>query len=350
MRNKLHLLLLPFSFIYGLVTLTRNLLYNWGVFKTTSFNLPIICVGNLVLGGAGKTPTTEYLVRLLADKKIAILSRGYGRKTNGYILADENATALTIGDEPMQYYQKFANVTVAVCENRVKGINILKQNHDIILLDDAYQHRSVKAGFNILLFEFDKLKKRQFLLPAGNLREYFFGYNRANAILITKCPNPINELEQSAISQKFNLKPEQTISFSSIKYGQLTHLFNKEIKENLTETTLFLITGIANPVPLKKHLKGFNQVIYHHQYPDHHLFSRQNIAALVTAFNQDKAKQKIIITTEKDSKRLLDDNLKDLLLNLPIFYLPMAIELATNNKLTFDTKILEYVRNTKRCH
>ena len=216
MIKLLRLLLLPFSLIYGFVILLRNKLYDWGVFKSTKFDLPVICIGNLVVGGAGKTPTTEYLVRLLADYKVAILSRGYGRKTKGFILADENATSATIGDEPMQYYQKFSKITVAVCEDRVEGINQLKDHHDIILLDDAYQHRAVKAGFNLLLFEYASLRKFQFLLPAGNLREPLNNYNRANAVLITKTPLPLNMIDQVEVRKRIDTRIDQRISFSSI--------------------------------------------------------------------------------------------------------------------------------------
>lgn len=348
MFTYLRLLLLPFSLIYGLIILIRNKLYDWKVFKSTAFDLPVICVGNLVVGGSGKTPTTEYLVRLLSNYKVAILSRGYGRKTKGFVWADEKATAATIGDEPMQYYKKFPKVTVAVCEDRVKGINLLKANHDVILLDDAYQHRAVKAGFTILLFEFAKLKNFQFLLPAGNLREPFSNYNRTNAVLITKSPSPVNIVDQIEIRRKIDLTLDQRLSFSAIKYGELIHLFTNETKADIGNNEIFLLTGIANPKPLVEYLSQFSSNIHPFEHPDHHDFSAQDIKVLIEAFKEHPAKEKIIITTEKDSQRLLGDNLKDLLLNLPIFYLPIAIELATKDKITFDQNILDYVANTKR--
>ena len=348
MLNYLRFLLLPFSLIYGLITSIRNKLYDWGVFKSTKFELPIICIGNLVVGGSGKTPTTEYLVELLSDYKIAILSRGYGRKTKGFILADDEATAETIGDEPMQYYQKFDQVTVAVCEDRVKGINMLKADHDLILMDDAYQHRAVKAGFNILLFEFEKVLKRQYLLPAGNLREALSNYDRANAVLITKSPSPVNIVDQIEIRRKIDLTLEQRISFSSIKYGQATHLFSRESKADLTGNEIFLLTGIANPKPLFKYVEVYASRVHSYEYPDHYVFKREDLERLVRDFKSNPAKEKIIITTEKDSQRLLGDNLRDLLLNLPIFYLPIAITLAPKDKFTFDQNILNYVANNKR--
>ncbi|MGF1924988.1 MAG: tetraacyldisaccharide 4'-kinase [Bacteroidia bacterium] len=340
----LRYLLFPISIIYGLVTALRNKFYDWGIFKSITFDLPVICIGNLVVGGAGKTPTTEYLVKLLSNYKVAILSRGYGRKTTGFIRADKDSTAQTIGDEPMQYFQKFDSVTVAVCEDRVKGINQLKDTHDVILLDDAYQHRAVKAGFNLLLFEFDKLLKWQFLLPTGNLRESFSGYKRANAVLVTKSPTPVNIVDQINIRKKIDLTLEQRISFSSIKYGKLVHLLTSEPGPEIAAQTVFLLTGIADPKPLVAYLRQFTQTIVPFEFPDHYQFTNSDINKLVKAFADHPAKEKIIVTTEKDSKRLL----KDLLLNLPIFYLPIEVELAVKDKYTFDKNILDYVARAKR--
>ena len=179
MIKYVRLLLLPFSVLYGIVVILRNKLYDWGFFKSTRFDIPIICVGNLVVGGSGKSPVTEYLVHLLSDYKIAVLSRGYGRDTKGFLYADQTSTAKSIGDEPLQFYHKFPQVTVAVCEDRVKGIAQLKEAHDLIILDDAFQHRRLNPGFSILLFEFQKLLEGQFLLPAGNMREPFWGTSGA---------------------------------------------------------------------------------------------------------------------------------------------------------------------------
>ena len=348
MIKFLRLFLFPFSIVYGLIILIRNKLYDWGIFKSTTFDLPVICVGNLVVGGSGKTPLTEYLVRLLEGNKIAILSRGYGRKTKGFLLADESATAETIGDEPMQYYQKFKNITVAVCEDRVKGINLLKDNHDLILLDDAYQHRAVKPGFSILLFEYEKLRHWQFLLPMGNLREHFANYDRANAILITKTPLPLNMMDQVAVRKNIDNRIDQRVSFAGIKYGDLIHLITHKVKPQINNETIFLLTGIANPKPLVSYLSQYSSNIQPFEYPDHHNFSRENINSLINAFNNHPAKEKIIITTEKDSQRLLSNNLKDLLLNLPVYFIPIETELAPKDKFTFDKNILDYVASAKR--
>lgn len=326
-------------------------MYDYGLFKSTSFDIPIICVGNLVIGGAGKSPATEYLVQLLSGHKIAILSRGYGRRTKGFILADGTATAQTIGDEPMQFYNKFPNITVAVCEDRVKGINLLKDSHDLILMDDAFQHRSVKPGFSIVLFEYQKLLTPQFLLPAGNLREPFWGYKRAQAVLVTKGPEELTSLERSRCIRKFDQNDDFKIVFSYISYGQLKHLYSGEEKPydaiNIN-TAVYLLTGIANPKPLLTQLNWYSQRIVHYDFPDHHKFSKKEIEQLVSAFVLDDTKEKIIITTEKDAQRLLDVIFKELLLNLPVFYSPIKIELQEEDKTTFDQKILNYVSGTTR--
>jgi tetraacyldisaccharide 4'-kinase len=350
MLNYLRLLLLPFSFIYALVVLLRNKMYDWKIFKSTEFDMPIICVGNLAVGGSGKTPTTEYLVRLLSDYKIAILSRGYGRKTKGFIVADENATAETIGDEPLQYYQKFKNIKVAVCESRVLGINNLKDQYDLIILDDAFQHRAVKAGFNILLFEYQKLTSLQFLLPAGNLRDVFSSRRRADIMVVTKSPNEISKQQaekNSALLKPFN---NQSVLHSFIKYSNLVSLFNNDEQElsSLKEKNIYLLSGIANPNPLIIELKKYTAKINHFNYPDHYAFKIGDLVDVKTKFLADNASNKIIITTEKDAKRLLSKEFEDLLLHLPIYYLPIEVDFLADDKNTFDTEILNYVKRNRR--
>lgn len=322
-----------------------------GIFKSAGFHLPVICVGNLVVGGSGKSPVTEYLVELLPDYKIAILSRGYGRKTTGFILADERATAERIGDEPMQFYRKFPQVTVAVCEDRVKGVKLLKDHHDLVILDDAFQHRGINPGFSILLFEFEKLLNTQFLLPAGNLRESFNGYKRAQAILITKAPEVFSETEESRCLANFEGGLKEEATFSSLVYQNLVPLISGDqqpCSAITANTAVFLLTGIANPRPLLTHLRKYTSTIDHHDYPDHYRFSADNIWELINAFESHPAKEKIIVTTEKDAQRLLDATLKELLLNLPVFYLPVKIGISTKYKTTFDQKILDYVSSHTR--
>ena len=348
MIKLLRLLLLPFSVIYGIVAVLRNKLYDWHLLKSTQFDIPVICVGNLVVGGSGKSPVTEYLVNLLGNRKIAILSRGYGRETKGFLYADADATARSVGDEPLQFYHKFPQVTVAVCEDRVAGINRLKDAHEVILLDDAYQHRRLRPGFSILLFEFQKLQHLQFLLPAGNLREPFWGYKRADILLVTKSPDQISPVQREHCAGKFSGATD--LFFSSIQYNDLTDLHTRETKNagHLNNKTVFLLTGIANPAPMLAYLKQFTADIIHHDYPDHHSYSLQNLSKLAEAFHRHPAKEKLIVTTEKDAQRLFDVTIKELLLNLPVFYLPIRIAVEANRKKEFDQKILEYVSDPTR--
>ncbi|MBB2149538.1 tetraacyldisaccharide 4'-kinase [Pedobacter gandavensis] len=351
MIKYLRYLLFPFSILYGIVVFVRNKLYDIGMFKAIGFDIPVICVGNLVVGGSGKSPVTEYLVRLFPDRKIAILSRGYGRKTKGFILADNQATAETIGDEPMQFYRKFPQITVAVCEDRVVGARKLQKDHDLIILDDAYQHRAIRAGYHILLFEFEKLLKPQFLLPAGNLRESFSGYKRAESILITKSPEVIPGGMAEKCLNKFEDKWKENALFSGLVYQSLVPMILGEDRlcNSITkDTSVFLLTGIANPKPLLQYLGAYTDNIQHHDYPDHYRFTTADIQELVKAFKKDPAPEKIIITTEKDAQRLLGGTLKELLLNLPIFYLPVKIGLSAKDKIIFDQKIIAYVSSHTR--
>jgi tetraacyldisaccharide 4'-kinase len=346
MIKYLRFLLFPISIVYGLVISIRNKFYDSGFFKSVHFDLPVICVGNLVVGGSGKSPVTEYLVELLSNYKIAILSRGYGRNTKGFLLADTSATAMSIGDEPMQFYRKFPQVTVAVCEDRVKGIKQLAAAHDLIILDDAFQHRAVSPGFSILLFEFSKLMKNQYLLPAGNLRESFTGYHRADAILITKSPEVFPLVDKQHCLQKFDKNTLQDVSFSTLSYGNLIPFSGglplpcANVKKG---TVVFLLTGIANPKPLTDYLSAFQMELIHHDYSDHHQFTKKEILRLIGDFKNHRDTEKIIITTEKDVQRLLHAPLQELLLDLPVFYLPVKIKLQTEDQLNFNKKILDYV-------
>ncbi|WP_183768090.1 tetraacyldisaccharide 4'-kinase [Pedobacter zeae] len=348
--NYLRLLLLPFSWIYAMAVVLRKKLYDWGIMRSVSFDLPIICVGNLAVGGSGKTPTTEYLVRLLSGYNVAILSRGYGRKTKGFIMADHHATAETIGDEPLQYYQKFKQVTVAVSEDRVEGIKQLQNNHDVIILDDAFQHRAIKAGFNILLFEFRKLGTLQFLLPAGNLRDVFSSRKRAEILLVTKSPVPLLHVAQQASINELQPNVGQPVLHSYLKYGDLVHVYHNENLElkSIKDFEIFLLTGIANPAPLIEELQKYTRNIKHRKFPDHYAFKEEDIRKFKTAFLAGNEKDKIIITTEKDSKRLKATGFEDLLVDLPIYYLPIEVELFEEDKITFDELILNYVKSNRR--
>jgi tetraacyldisaccharide 4'-kinase len=339
-------LLFPFSLMYGLVVVMRNWFYDAGLFASRKFNLPVIAVGNLDVGGAGKSPMTEYLIRLLKnDYQLATLSRGYGRKTKGFIKADDTTIATDIGDEPAQFHQKFTDITVAVCEKRVTGIEMLLPDHDLIILDDAYQHRAVSPGLSILLFDHNRLHEPHLLLPAGNLREPFSGRYRADVLVVTKCPPVLSDnQQQDAISQ---LKPlnYQPVFFTAIQYQPLQDMQGTlagELPD--ADTTVFILTGIANPQPLLQYIKQHTSHVIHHNYPDHHQFSLKNIAKLALDFNNCKASKKVIITTEKDAQRLKTPALLPHVNALPIWVLPIGISFVNNDGQQFNQLIQNYVK------
>ncbi|HEY4198306.1 MAG TPA: tetraacyldisaccharide 4'-kinase, partial [Mucilaginibacter sp.] len=249
MKN-LRWLLFPFSLLYGLVVIIRNWCYDGGILKSRSFSIPVISVGNLDVGGAGKSPMTEYLVRLLKDHhQLATLSRGYGRETKGYLTATADTSANEIGDEPAQFKHKFPDVTVAVCEKRVEGIRqLITSGHKLILLDDAYQHRAVKPGLSILLFDYNRINEPHWLLPAGNMREPFSGRWRADIIVISKCLEQLSDDEKNAIAERIGGLPYQSLFFTTVSYCSFEDREGKRTNTPIdADTTVFLLTGIANP-------------------------------------------------------------------------------------------------------
>ncbi|MFD1601735.1 tetraacyldisaccharide 4'-kinase [Flavobacterium artemisiae] len=336
--NILRKILFPFAVLYGFITSIRNFLFDNGFLKSTSFDLPVIAVGNLSVGGTGKTPQIEYLIRLLSDKyKIATLSRGYKRKSDGFVLADENANAEILGDEPFQFYQKFPNVMVAVDANRTNGITqLLSQNEkpEIILLDDAYQHRKVKAGFYILLTSYDDLYADDFMLPTGNLRESRSGAERANIVVVTKCPNNLTEEQQAKIRLKLKLSCSQQIFFTFINYDEVIYGAAEKISvSEIKSESKILLAGIAKPKPFFDYLKNENDECL--TFPDHHHFSDADLETI-----QNKANGKKIITTEKDYVRLKDSKLIS-----QLYYLPIKSSFI-NHQQNFDATILEYVKKS----
>lgn len=326
--NLLRKLLFPFSLLYGGITALRNFLYNKGWFKSKSYKLPIICVGNLSTGGTGKSPMIEFLVSFLKDNhKIAVLSRGYKRKTSGYREVLKTSTVEEVGDEPLQFKQKFPEITVAVCEDRQTGIEKIEKIADIILLDDAFQHRKVKASLNILLTSYDKLYSNDCMLPAGNLREPKFGAKRADIIVVTKCPENLENSKIEAIKRRLKPKANQEIYFSKIGY-------NSEIK-NSTESKpidylkgkkFLLVTGIANPKPLISFLKNEGLNFDENSFPDHHNFTVSEIEQLKN--------HKLILTTEKDFMRL-----QAVAKFTEIYYLPISTIFLNNAEVEFTNRI-----------
>lgn len=262
MLKSFRYILFPFSIIYGFIIWLRNKLFDKNMLRSATFNFPIICIGNLAVGGTGKTPMTEYLVRQLNQNyKVATLSRGYKRKTKGFAIADENTTPIDIGDEPMQLHKKFPEITVAVAEERVVGIPQLlhaKPGTNVIILDDAFQHREVKAGLNILLTECQNLYTRDFMLPAGDLRDVRGSSKRAEIIVVTKCKSHLNEEEKEKIIEELDPLPHQKVYFTKIEYNSPYHLFTKEIKFLEAESTILLVCGIANPKPLQEILTTYS--------------------------------------------------------------------------------------------
>ncbi|MGJ8759738.1 MAG: tetraacyldisaccharide 4'-kinase [Polaribacter sp.] len=302
----LRFLLFPFAIIYDVVTSIRNFFFEVGFFKQTSFKIPIIVVGNLSVGGTGKTPQIEYLIRLLKDGfKTAVLSRGYKRKTEGFVLLNSTHSAEDVGDEPLQYYKKFNTIDVAVDANRVAGITKLITDNapEVILLDDAYQHRKVKGSFYILLTKYDDLFTDDFLLPTGNLRESRSGAKRADVILVTKCPVNLTESSKNSIKQKLK-KFHKKVFFTTISYDDQTAGSDSILVNDLKDYDVLLITGIANPTPLLSFLTEKNVNFKHLKFPDHHHFTDNEIEIIKKEYTNLKSSKKLILTTEKDYVRL----------------------------------------------
>ncbi len=333
-------LLFPFAILYAIVTSIRNFLFDIGILKSYSFPIPIIAVGNLSVGGTGKTPQIEYLIRLLSNQyQLATLSRGYKRKSKGFILADERVTAEILGDEPFQFHQKYPSIQVAVDANRKEGIETLL-NQDvapqIILLDDAFQHRKVKAGFYILLTAYHDLYTNDWMLPFGNLRERSVGAQRAHCIIVTKCPPHLTATEKESIRKKISLHANQLLFFSTIVYDHKIHSTKQSISiASIKKTPKLIITGIANPIPFYKHLMEEDDIKL--SFPDHHFFTDSDVAMI-----EQKAKNRIIITTEKDYTRL-----HSLLLDNELFYLPITTSIL-NDEVHFNQIILNYVGKNSR--
>jgi tetraacyldisaccharide 4'-kinase len=332
-------LLFPFAILYGMVTGIRNFLYDTGILKSVSFNVPVIAVGNLSVGGTGKTPQIEYLVRLLSsDFKLATLSRGYKRKSEGFVLADANASAEILGDEPFQFHRKFPELTVAVDADRVNGITKLLARDDrpeVILLDDAFQHRKVKAGFYILLTSYGDLFSDDFILPMGNLRESRSGSKRADIIVVTKCPPELARSERDKISRKLDGNG-QKIYFSAIGYDDHVYSGNEKIEiAAIAAEGKLIVAGIAKPKPFFEHLQKTGDDTL--EFPDHHNFSDAEISRIIKKANGRK-----ILTTEKDHMRL-----QNLLPGRQLYYLPIRSYFLDDSD-SFDSTVLAYVESVRR--
>ena len=351
---KINEWLLPLSWLYGLGVRFRNFLFDVGILKSQDYKVPIISVGNITVGGTGKTPHVEYLAKLLKDQfKVAVLSRGYKRKSHGYVLADKDTPMRQIGDEPYQMRQKFPGITVAVDKNRRRGIARLTEDDtiDVILLDDAFQHRYVKPGINILLVDYHRLIIYDKLLPAGRLREPLPGKNRADIVIVTKCPKELKPMEYRVITRAMNLYAYQTLYFSTLEYGELRPVFpqvRSSLKlSQLSSHNVLLLTGIASPRQLSEDLKPLVKSITPMAFADHHHFTQKDLLRLSATF-EAMPSPKVIITTEKDATRLNDAGELGDELRKAFYVIPVNIKFMLEQEDLFNQNIIGYVRKNSR--
>ena len=347
--RPIRILLFPFSLLYALAVTIRNWCYDKNIVTSTSFNLPLICIGNLAAGGTGKSPMVELLIRILKDRyAIAILSRGYKRKTRGYALAGAQSTALDIGDEPMQFHSKFPDVAIAVGEERIVAIPQLLHDRPgtrAILLDDAFQHRAVKAGLNILLTDCSNLFTRDWWLPSGDLRDAPSSYRRADIIIVTKCPDDLSEEKRREIVIEIGPLSHQQVFFTSIQYDKPYHITRSDTYTVDDRVEVLLVTGIANPAPLKRWLDQRSRTYYELAYSDHHIFSIDDLNAIIRRFNSIPARNKIILTTEKDAVRLI--KFRQELEDWPFYVLPIAPRFLFGEQEHFTDLIVKFIAEFK---
>ena len=341
----------PLSWFYGAGVWVRNLLFDTRVLKEQTYERPVICVGNITAGGTGKTPHTELLLRmLLSDHRVAVLSRGYKRKSRGFQLANTNTPMRMIGDEPWQMKQKFPEAIIAVDGNRRRGIHTLLTNEstrdvDVILLDDAFQHRYVSAGLSILLTDYHRLITDDALLPAGRLREPVSAKERAQVVVVTKCPSEMKPMDYRVIQQALHLKPYQQLFFSTFRYGRLRRLFSNQPgpEEELTpDTYVLLLTGIASPQQMMMDLKRTTRHITPMFFSDHHQFKPHDMKRIEEAFTAMQGSKRLIITTEKDASRLALIQDISPIVRRHIYVLPIEVEILRDEYETFRHLILDF--------
>lgn len=346
--------LLPFSWLYGLIVFFRNKFFDWGIFKQEEFDIPIICIGNITVGGTGKTPHTEYLIRLLQKNyRVGVLSRGYKRKTKGYVLATKESTSKDIGDESFQIKNKFTDVIVAVDGNRRRGIKnmlSLKNPPQIILLDDAFQHRYVKPSFTIILSDFNRPVYEDSLLPAGRLREPFRAIDEANMIIVTKCPHDLQPIDYRIITHDINPFPYQSLYFTTLDYLELRPVFSdcgkRQSLAYLKDKHILLATGIASPAAILKKLSEYTSKVDTMTYPDHHNFKSKDVKHISDAFRSINSDNKIILVTEKDASRLILKKNIDKEIKKHLYYLPIEIAFIENEE-DFKDKIFSHIKSEK---
>ncbi len=348
MTRILQLILLPVSICYGLAMQVRNWLFDVNILPSKSFDKPIISVGNLTFGGTGKTPHIEYLIRLLTPGKfVATLSRGYGRRSRGFLMASTELGVQDIGDEPQQFFIKFEHIKVAVDEKRSRGIHQLLEQHpnlDVVLLDDAFQHRYVKPGLSILLTDYHRLYVNDLVLPSGTMREFSNGAKRADIIVVTKTPKIFSPITRRRIIEELEPKKHQRIYFSYIKYIDPVPAFGLMQQEFPAKVTnILLFTGIANDYPLREHLERMCSELIVMKFADHHPYTVKDMEEITQKFHDLPTQKKVIVTTEKDMMRVKTPELSGYMKNLPLFCVPMEIDFHGTDKEKFDNEILHYV-------
>jgi tetraacyldisaccharide 4'-kinase len=349
----LKLFLYVFSFVYGLVVAVRNRMYDFRILKSVEFQIPVICVGNITVGGTGKTPHIEYLVRLLASRfKVVVLSRGYKRTTKGFRRVETFSAVSEVGDEPLQMKRKFPSVGFFVCEDRVIGVTqLLSEKPDVVLLDDAFQHRRILPGQNILLIDYNKPMKNDRMLPAGRLRESIKESGRANIIIVTKCPPEITPITRRINEKEVKYYPFQEIFFTTMTYSQLQPAFSEtpltDLFTDLHKTGVLVITGIASPEYVIDHMKKLSQEVDSLVFPDHHYYSESDIQKIVQRFKLLRSSKKIILTTEKDITRLSGNHGFSAEIKSSVYYLPVQVRFLDDEGKMFNKKIVDYVAENK---
>ena len=338
----------PFALLYGVIVGTVNWFYDIELLKSSKFNLPVVGVGNLSIGGAGKTPHIEYLIEMLKDYiNVATLSRGYKRSTKGFRFVKDDDTALTVGDEPLQYRRKYKDILVAVGESRAYAIPEMIRHYpdiQVILLDDSFQHRAVKPGLNILLTAYDGIFTDDYLLPMGRLREWRAGYKRADIVIVSKCPPVLTDDDKERIRQKINPMQYQKLFFSYFEYGYPYYMYRPEERISLDkELKVILLSAIANTEYLVKYLEQEVESVFEIEYTDHHVFTYHDIERIVRIYNNTSGQRKIIITTEKDAMRLEihKDTLKSH--NIPVFILPVKVKFHDNEQEAFADAVKSFL-------
>lgn len=356
---KIHRFLAPFSSLYEMGVRFRNQLFSWGILPTERYKVPVICVGNLCAGGSGKTPHTEYIVDLLrAQYRVAVLSRGYKRKTSGFLLASVNSTCQEIGDEPFQLKQKFPSVLVAVDSNRRRGIrNLLalpeEKCPEVIVLDDAFQHRYVTPSLSIVLTDYHRLFYADKLLPAGRLREPIDSIRRADVVIVTKCDEHLKPIEFRIIEENMKLQAHQELFFTCVRYNDLTPVFPTEARlrtldETLKTEDILVVSGIASPKPFIQEVEKYSDHVVAYNFPDHHSFTRQDIRKIKNTFDAMSSSQKLMIVTEKDAARLVNNPYLPAEWKKALYYLPISLSFCLNKQQAFETMINKHIFTIQR--